>query len=132
MILKKFGFLLLFVPTVLLAQNPNPSPELDAYILDEMDYENLPGMSTLIVKGGEIVWVESYGMADIENDVPVSDNTAFLMASVSKLFMATAFMQLEEDGLIDLDEDINTYLPFDVFNPNYPFRPAFPQVHVLI
>ena len=120
MILKKFGFILLFVPTVLLAQNPNPSPELDAYILDEMDYENLPGMSTLIVKGGEIVWVESYGMADIENDVPVSDNTAFLLASVSKLFMATAFMQLEEDGLIDLDEDINTYLPFDVFNPNYP------------
>jgi len=120
MMLYKFCFILLFVPTILLAQNPNPSPELDAYILDEMDYENLPGMSTLIVKGGEIVWVESYGMADIENDVPVSDNTAFLMASVSKLFMATAFMQLEEDGLIDLDEDINTYLPFDVFNPNYP------------
>lgn len=120
MMLYKFCFILLFVPTILLAQNPNPSPELDAYILDEMDYENLPGMSTLIVKGGEIVWVESYGMADIENDVPVTDNTAFLMASVSKLFMATAFMQLEEDGLIDLDEDINTYLPFDVFNPNYP------------
>jgi CubicO group peptidase (beta-lactamase class C family) len=120
MMLYKFCFILLFVPTILLAQNPNPSPELDAYILDEMDYENLPGMSTLIVKGGEIVWVESYGMADIENNVPVTDNTAFLMASVSKLFMATAFMQLEEDGLIDLDEDINTYLPFDVFNPNYP------------
>ena len=120
MMLYKFCFIILFVPTILLAQNPNPSPELDAYILDEMDYENLPGMSTLIVKGGEIVWVESYGMADIENNVPVSDNTAFLMASVSKLFMATAFMQLEEDGLIDLDEDINTYLPFDVFNPNYP------------
>ena len=118
--LYKFCFIILFVPTILLAQNPNPSPDLDAYILDEMDYENLPGMSTLIVKGGEIVWVESYGMADIENDVPVSDNTAFLMASVSKLFMATAFMQLEEDGLIDLDEDINIYLPFDVFNPNYP------------
>lgn len=120
MMLYKFCFIILFVPTILLAQNPNPSPELDDYILAEMDYENLPGMSTLIVKGGEIVWVESYGMADIENDVPVSDNTAFLMASVSKLFMATAFMQLEEDGLIDLDEDINTYLPFDVFNPNYP------------
>ncbi|MDG2425433.1 MAG: serine hydrolase [Flavobacteriales bacterium] len=120
MILKKLGFMLLFVPTMLLAQNPNPSPELDAYILDEMDYENLPGMSTLIVKGGEIVWVESYGMADIENNVPVSDNTAFLLASVSKLFMATALMQLAEVGQIDLDEDINTYLPFTVFNPNYP------------
>jgi len=120
MMLYKFCFIILFVPTILLAQNPNPSPELDDYILAEMDYENLPGMSTLIVKGGEIVWVESYGMADIENNVPVTDYTAFLMASVSKLFMATAFMQLEEDGLIDLDEDINTYLPFDVFNPNYP------------
>ena len=120
MILKKFGFIFLFAPTMLLAQNPNPSPELDAFILDEMEYENLPGMSTLIVKGGEIVWVESYGMADIENNVPVSDNTAFLMASVSKLFMATSLMHLDEDGLIDLDEDINTYLPFDVFNPNYP------------
>ena len=118
--LYKFCFIILFVPTILLAQNPNPSPELDDYILAEMDYENLPGMSTLIVKGGEIVWVESYGMADIENNVPVTDYTAFLMASVSKLFMATAFMQLEEDGLIDLDEDINIYLPFDVFNPNYP------------
>jgi CubicO group peptidase (beta-lactamase class C family) len=120
MMLYKFCFIILFVPTILLAQNPNPSPELDDYILAEMDYENLPGMSTLIVKGGEIVWVESYGMADIENNVPVTDYTAFLMASVSKLFMATAFMQLEEDGLIDLDEDINIYLPFDVFNPNYP------------
>jgi len=120
MMLYKFCFIILFVPTILLAQNPNPSPELDDYILAEMDYENLPGMSTLIVKGGEIVWVESYGMADIENNVPVTDYTAFLMASVSKLFMATAFMQLEEDGLIDLDEDVNIYLPFDVFNPNYP------------
>ncbi len=120
MILKKCGFILLFVPTLILAQNPNPSPDLDAYILEEMDYENLPGMSTLIVKDGEIVWVESYGMADIENNVPATDSTAFLMASVSKLFMATAFKQLEQDGQIDLDEDINIYLPFDVFNPNYP------------
>jgi len=120
MILKKWSLILLFVPTILLAQNPNPSPELDEYILDEMDYENLPGMSTLIVKGGEIVWVESYGMADIENNIPVSDNTAFLMASVSKLFTGTAIMQLYENGQIDLDEDINNYLPFNVSNPNFP------------
>lgn len=118
--LKNLSFILLFSPTIFFAQNPNPSPEVDAYILDEMDYENLPGMSTLIVKEGEIVWVESYGMADIENSIPVSDNTAFLMASVSKLFTGTALMQLFEDGQIDLDEDINNYLPFSVSNPNYP------------
>ena len=122
------GFLLLFMPTVLLAQNPNPSSELDAFILDEMGYENIPGMSTIVVKGGEIVWVESYGMADIENNIPVSDNTAFLMASVSKLFTGTTLMQLHENGLIDLDEDINTYLPYNVNNPNFPNEIISPRM----
>ncbi|MFT5266255.1 MAG: CubicO group peptidase (beta-lactamase class C family), partial [Polaribacter sp.] len=82
--------LLALVPVAALAQNPNPSPALDAFIYEEMGLENIPGMSTLIVKGGEIVWVQSYGLADIENDIPVSDSTAFLMASVSKLFTGTA------------------------------------------
>ncbi len=111
--------LLALVPASALAQNPNPSPALDAFIYEEMGLENIPGMSTLIVKGGEIVWVESYGLADIENDIPVSDSTAFLMASVSKLFTGTALMQLHESGQLDLDEDINNHLPFDVNIPNH-------------
>ena len=43
-----------------LAQNPNPSSTLDAEILNEMSSRNFPGASTIIVKNGEIVWVESY------------------------------------------------------------------------
>ena len=120
MINKSLCILLLVAPTILFAQNPNPSTELDEYILGEMDYENIPGMSTLIVKGGEIVWVESYGMADIENNIQIADSTSFLMASVSKLFTGTALMQLYDNGVIDLDEDINNYLPFAVNNPNFP------------
>ena len=112
----------------MLGQNPNPSAELDEFILGEMDYENIPGMSTLIVKGGEIVWVESYGMADIENNTSVSNNTSFLMASVSKLFTGTALMQLQEDGVVDLDQDINIYLPFAVNNPNFPNTMITPRM----
>jgi CubicO group peptidase (beta-lactamase class C family) len=120
--------LLFLLPFSMLGQNPNPSAELDEFILGEMDYENIPGMSTLIVKGGEIVWVESYGMADIENNTAVSNNTSFLMASVSKLFTGTALMQLQEEGLVDLDQDINTYLPFSVNNPNFPNEMITPRM----
>jgi len=84
-----------------------------------MNYEKIPGMSTLIVKEGEIVWVESYGFSDIENNILMNDSTAFLLASVSKIFTGTTLMQLYENGQIDLDENINNYLSFPVFNPNF-------------
>ncbi|PCJ80043.1 MAG: hypothetical protein COA49_09795 [Bacteroidetes bacterium] len=100
--------------------NPNPSSDLDQFILSEMEYENIPGMSTVVVKDGEIVWIESYGFADIENNIATEDSTIFLLASMSKLFTGTALMQLYETGQIDLYEDINNYLPFPVNNPNYP------------
>ena len=115
----KKSLLLLFLPFCLMAQNPNPSTALDNYILGEMSTEKIPGMSTLIVKEGEIVWIESYGFADIENNIPVTDTTVFLMASVSKVFTGTSLMQLHENGQIDLDEDINNYLPFSVDIPNH-------------
>jgi CubicO group peptidase (beta-lactamase class C family) len=96
--------------------NPNPSSSLDAAIQSEMTNENLPGVSTVIVKDGKIVWVESYGFADVENSVMVEDSTIFLLASMSKLFTGTASMQLLESGQVDLDTDISTYLtwPLDV------------------
>lgn len=101
------------------AQNPNPNAALDAYILDEMDAENAPGMATLIVKDGEIVWLETYGWADVENNIPVTENTIFSLASISKLFTGTALMTLYEDGQIDLDEAINNYLPFNIHIPGF-------------
>ena len=115
----KKSLLLLFLPFCLMAQNPNPSTALDNYILGEMSTEKTPGMSTLIVKDGEIVWIESYGFADIANNIPVTDSTVFLMASVSKVFTGTTLMQLYENGQINLDEDINNYLPFSVDIPNF-------------
>ena len=84
-----------------------------------MNAENAPGMATLIVKDGEIVWVNAYGLADVGANVPVTDSTVFMLASISKVFTGTALMHLFENGQMDLDEDINNYLPFDIDVPGF-------------
>ena len=119
--LKFTLFILIFINFQLfsLAQNPNPSTVLDAVILNEMSTRHFPGASTIIVKNGKIVWVESYGYADIANSLTVVDTTVFLLASVSKLFTGTAAMQLYESEIIDLDADVNNYLPWSVDVPNF-------------
>lgn len=99
--------------------NPNPSSSVDAVIQSEMNTQRFPGVSTLIVKNGAIVWVESYGYADVQNNIPVQDTTVFLLASMSKLFTGTASMQLAEAGVIDLDRNVNIYLPWTLQIPGY-------------
>ena len=71
--LKHTLFILIFINFQLfsLAQNPNPSTTLDAVILNEMSTRHFPGASTIIVKNGEIVWLESYGYSDIVNSLTV-------------------------------------------------------------
>ena len=105
-------------------QNPNPSVSVDEYILDEMDSEHFPGVATVIVKNGEIVWLQCYGFADIENGITVTDSTQFLLASMSKLFTGTATMQLKEDGMLQLNNDINEYLPWPL---NHPVQSTTPM-----
>lgn len=119
--MKKLAILiaLLSISVVVFCQNPNPNSNLDNFILDEMDAEKAPGMTTLIVKNGEIVWIESYGWADVQHAVAVENSTVFLLASVSKVFTGTAMMLLHESGQLDLDADINDYLPFSIQVPNF-------------
>ena len=108
----------------LMAQgNPNPNPSLDAYIQSEMTAERFPGVSTVIVKDGKIVWMKSYGFADIQNNIPVRDTTVFLLASISKLFVGTAIMQLMENNQLNLDDNINQHLPFPIQIPGFPNAP---------
>lgn len=88
-----------------------------------MSLEDIPGLAASIVKDGQVVWKAAYGMANIENNTPVTLETEFTLASISKLFTATACAQLWEDGLLDLDENINSYLPIEIVNPNHPDSP---------
>jgi CubicO group peptidase (beta-lactamase class C family) len=96
------------------------SAGLDSFIRYMMDTQHFPGVATWCSKNGQVVWQRSYGYANLQDSIAVTDTTSFLLASISKTFTATAIMQLWERGLFDLDEDVNNHLDFDVRNPYYP------------
>jgi len=73
--------------------------------------EKAPGAAVAIVRDGEILFAKGYGYANIEQKIPVeADRTLFRVASLSKLFTATATMQLYEQGKLDIHDDITPYL----------------------
>lgn len=83
----------------------------DEFVPSQMNALHVPGAAVSVVRDGRIVFARGYGFADIEAEKLVqADKTLFRVASVSKLFVWTAVMQLVEDGQLDLDADINIYL----------------------
>jgi CubicO group peptidase (beta-lactamase class C family) len=77
-------------------------------------------MSACIIKNNEVVWAKGYGLYDIEQEKPATEQTIYIIASITKTITGTALMQLYERGLFQFDDDINKYLPFSVRNPNFP------------
>jgi len=84
---------------------------------------DVPGLAAAIVKNGRLVCTGVAGMANIEQNKPVTADTLFMFASVSKVITATALMQLYEQGKFQLDDDVNRYLPFRVSIPESPASP---------
>ncbi len=87
------------------------SDTLDAYIEREMEARRIPGLALAITRNGEILKQQGYGLACVENDVPVTPETRFALASLTKQFTAAGIMMLVEEGRIDLDASITRYLP---------------------
>jgi len=95
---------------------------INDFIINEMYVNHIPGLSASIVRNGRILWTESYGYANISQNLPVKDTTLFMLASISKTITGTALMQLYEQGYFKLDDPINEYLPFQVHNPMFPLK----------
>lgn len=95
------------------------SPELEAFILEKMRVASAPGLAAAIVKNGAVAWSAGFGDADIDAHRPVTPDSVFILASISKTPIAISAMELVENGSLDLDADISIYLPFQVENPNY-------------
>ncbi len=77
----------------------------------QLESEHIAGAVVAVVVGDKLVFSKGYGYADVETRRPVDPQTTmFRIASVSKLFTWTAVMQLVEEGKLDLDADVNTYL----------------------
>ena len=99
------------------------SADLDAFITARMREAQVPGLSACIVKVDRVVWARGYGYADVDAPRPVTPDTLFMLASISKTVTGTALMQLRDHGLLQLDQDVNDHLPFPVVNPTHPGVP---------
>lgn len=73
--------------------------------------QNLPGLSVAVGAGGEIVWAEGFGWANLESKAPVSPDTRFRIGSASTALTSAAAGLLLEKGRLKLDEKIQTYVP---------------------
>ena len=73
--------------------------------------QNLPGLSVAVGAGGEIVWAEGFGWADIKTSVPVTPNTRFRIGTASTVLTSAAVGVLLEKGRLTLDDEIQTYVP---------------------
>ncbi len=91
---------------------------VDGFFEQALAAGEIPGASIAVVKEGEVFFSKGYGYANLATQTPVSaDRTLFRVASLSKLFTATATMQLYEQGKLDLADDITQYLDFPINNP---------------
>src|SRR5215218_4022124 len=100
-------------------EGPTDRAEMEAFLDEElgkeMEKHHIAGAAVSVVKDGKLFFAKGYGSADLENKTPVDpEQTVFRIGSVGKLFTWTAVMQLAEQGKVDLDEDINTYLDFRI------------------
>ena len=88
-----------------------------AWLEGQIAYKGLPGVVVGVVADQELVWATGFGHADVQAKKPMTPATKFRMASHSKLFTATAIMQLREQGKLRLDDPVSKYLPWFKFKP---------------
>lgn len=77
---------------------------------ERLEELGIPGLSVAFAANGEIEWARAYGMADERENRPMTTATYLLAGSISKPVAAVRSLQLVEDGVFDLDENINSYL----------------------
>ncbi len=85
---------------------------LDLWIEEQRSYNELPGLSIGVVHDQELVWAKGYGTSDLETGAAVTPETIFRIGSITKLFTATAVMQLRDAGKLRLDDPVSRHLPW--------------------
>ena len=79
-------------------------------LAEQMEYYKVPGVSVAFFERDHVVWARGYGYADVAQEIPVTPETLFQAASISKPVAALAALHLVEEGKLSLDEDVNAKL----------------------
>lgn len=109
---------------------PAVAPEdLEGFVRFHMEAGALPGMAIGLVARGEVVHVSTYGFANVADAIPVAEDTAFPVASISKPFVLASVMRRVEAGELDLDEAVADALPeFPLAHPEFPDAVITPRM----
>jgi CubicO group peptidase (beta-lactamase class C family) len=90
---------------------PEEFSQLRNFVSTAVDEHRTPSIALAVVRDGNVVWAEGFGYADIERKVPVTSESIYRLASISKPITATVLMTLVDEGKLDLDKAANAYLP---------------------
>jgi CubicO group peptidase (beta-lactamase class C family) len=90
--------------------SPASGPSAPRTILERMRELHTPGVSIAVINNFQVEWARGFGVSDAELSTPATTETMFQAASLSKPMTALAIMRLVAQGVLDLDEDVNTYL----------------------
>ena len=93
------------------AAAPPLAKRVDEAMRDAMARQELVGLAVGVIQDGKITHLNGYGLADREQRVPVTRQTMFRWASISKSLTAVAAMQLWERGKLDLEREARRYVP---------------------
>ena len=97
---------------------------LEAWIEAQRAYGGVPAISVGVVHDQDLVWASGFGAADPERGVPATADTLYRIASITKLFTATALLQLRDAGRLQLDDPVSRHLPwFAVGSPDVDAPP---------
>jgi CubicO group peptidase (beta-lactamase class C family) len=120
-VMKKqlFFLLLFFSPSLLVAQQVGKQSKVNAATLDafeaevlkEIQEQKMAGAAYLIYHQGKVQRMKAFGEADKENHRPMETNSLFRMASMTKPIATLALLLLQEDGLLNMNDRLDTYLP---------------------
>jgi D-alanyl-D-alanine carboxypeptidase len=95
---------------------------VDAAVATEMKAQGMPGMTVAISKKGMILYAQGYGYADLSTCQPMQASAQMQIGSITKQFTATAVLQLQNTGLLDIDRTVVSYLPNYAFDPRITLR----------
>ena len=98
---------------------------VEVWLDAEISYKDIPGISAGIVDDQILLWSKGFGYADEDKKILAAPDTIYSICSISKLFTSIAIMQLRDQGKLDLDRPIKTYLP------GLTFRTPIPMHHLL-
>lgn len=108
---KHLAFIcLLFLALFVHSKPQNYTKQIDA-IFAHLDKPTSPGCSVGIIENGHLLYTRGYGSSNLNYEIPIRPSTSFALGSVSKQFTAMGIAILQEEGKLNVNDDIRKYLP---------------------